>query len=65
VTHDEYDIVLDYQIGSDIGVYKADSDRIDSATAAGVTAPVSELASLVMLFMGVVVILGYAYRVKK
>ncbi|MDY6965677.1 MAG: NosD domain-containing protein [Halobacteriota archaeon] len=63
VTHDEYDIVLDNQSGSDVGVYNSTSDRIDSTIAAGVTAPVPELNSFVMLLIGVVVILGYTiYR---
>ncbi|MDY6931768.1 MAG: hypothetical protein SVJ22_07665 [Halobacteriota archaeon] len=64
VTHDEYDIILDNQIGSDVGVYKAASDRIDSATAAGVTAPVPELTSIAMVLMGIMVILGYVFKVK-
>ncbi|MDY6966802.1 MAG: hypothetical protein SVM80_12700 [Halobacteriota archaeon] len=44
-------------------MYNAASDRIDSTIAAGVTAPVPELNSFVMLLIGVVVILGYTiYR---
>ncbi|MDY6930832.1 MAG: hypothetical protein SVJ22_02805, partial [Halobacteriota archaeon] len=65
VTHHEYDIVLDNQIGSDVGVYNSASDRIDSATAAGVTAPVPELTSIAMVLMGIMVILGYVRNHKE
>ena len=65
VTHHEYDIVLDNQSGSDVGMYNSASDRIDSAIAAGVTAPVPELTSIAMVLMGIMVILGYVRNHKE
>ncbi|MDY6931762.1 MAG: NosD domain-containing protein [Halobacteriota archaeon] len=65
VTHHEYDIVLDNQSGTNVGVYNSASDRIDSAIAAGVTAPVPELTSIAMVLMGIAVILGYVRNNKE
>ena len=51
--------------GPDAGTYDVTSDKIDSATTAGVTAPVPELASFVMLVMGLILLLGYVRHHKR
>lgn len=57
-TYDEYDIVADRH-GTGQGTYNAESDGIDSATVAGIVAPVPELASIVLFAAGLVVLLGF------
>ncbi len=48
ITYAEYDIVVDNQDG----VYSSADDGLDSASVAGFTAPVSEVASIVMMGLG-------------
>jgi len=56
-TNDEYDIVADRH-GTGQGTYNAESDGIDSASVAGIVAPVPELASIVLFAAGLVMLLG-------
>ncbi len=62
ITYAEYDIVADKQ--SDYGNtnrYNAASDSIDDASVAGITAPVSEASSLVLLTTGILCLFAILY----
>ena len=58
VTNTEYDIVVDNQV-SGVGTYNAADDGLDSASVAGIVAPVPEASSLVLLPSGLVLISVY------
>ena len=59
VTSDEYDIVADNQAIGTVGTYNASSDLPDSASVAGFVAPVPELATVTLTFVGLLVLVGY------
>ena len=64
-TYHEYDIVVDKQDdGINTGKYNSDSDGIDSATAVGFVAPVSELPTMMLFLVGLVGLAGYVLRRK-
>jgi hypothetical protein len=59
ITYKGYDIVADKQDdGDDTGRYNAASDGIDSASVAGIIAPVPELASIILFAVGLVMLIG-------
>ena len=57
-TYDEYNIVADRH-GTGQGTYNAASDDIDSASVAGIVAPVPELASIILLSSGLVMLIVF------
>ena len=68
VTHHEYDIVVDRQKGKDKGKdkdkykYNPKSDGLDSASVAGIVAPVPDVSSLILFASGLVLVsVYYAY----
>jgi hypothetical protein len=65
ITHHEYDIVIDNQESGTVGTYNAASDGIDSATAVGITAPVPELSTLFLFSLGVLVLTGYVWQMRR
>ena len=59
VTHHEYDIVVDDQNG----VYNAADDGLDSATVAGIVAPIPDVSALILFVSGLILVLVYrVYR---
>ena len=56
--YDEYDIVADRH-GTGPGTYNAESDGIDSVTVAGIVAPVPELASIILLSSGLMMLIVF------
>ena len=58
VTHLPYDIVVD-KIGGGKGTYSSTNDGIDSATVAGMVAPVPELPTIILFSIGLLVLAGY------
>lgn len=65
ITHHEYDIVVDKQSGDNIGTYNSASDGIDSATAVGITAPVPELPTILLITIGLLALAGYVRLSKR
>lgn len=65
VTHHKYDIVVDNNESGTVGTYNAASDGIDSATTVGVTAPVPELPTMLLYSMGVFVLTGYVWQIRR
>lgn len=61
VTYDEYDIVADNQASGTQGTYNATDDAIDSATVAGIMAPVPELPTIILTSIGLVTLGGYLW----
>ena len=62
-THSKYDLVADKQDdGENTGKYNAASDALDSADVAGIVAPIPELASLTMLAIGLLMLIGVVRR---
>ena len=61
ITYDEYDIVIDKQEGAGIGTYNAADDGIDDVTVAGITAPIPEASTLVLLMTGILCLFGILY----
>lgn len=59
VTHHEYDIVVDKQIGGNVGEYDSGDDGLDSATVAGIVAPVPDVSSLILFASGLVLVSLY------
>lgn len=59
VTHHEYDIVVDNQVSGTVGTYHAAHDGLDSATVAGIVAPVPDVSSLVLFASGLVLVSVY------
>jgi hypothetical protein len=58
-THHEYDIVADKQDGgTNTSKYNTASDGIDSASVAGIIAPVPELSSIALFAVGLVMLIG-------
>lgn len=55
-TNKEYDIVMDKQDdGSDTGKYTSELDGFDSASTAGIIAPVPEMATITLVLIGIVI----------
>ena len=66
VTHHEYDIVFDKQDdGVNTGKYHAASDAIDSATVAGIVAPVPEAPTFILFGSGLILIYFISRRKKE
>ena len=61
----EYDIVLDNQDAGTVGTYNAADDAIDSATVAGILAPVPEAPTIVLFSVGLLVLAGYSWLRRK
>jgi hypothetical protein len=59
VTYHGYDIVVDKQIGGNVGVYNSADDGLDSATVAGIVAPVPDVSSLILFASGLVLVSVY------
>jgi len=60
VTHHEYDLVADLQGDSgNTNIYNTASDGIDSATVAGIVAPVPEQSTTVLTGIGLTALVGY------
>ena len=60
VTHHKYDIVVDKQNdGGNTDKYNYASDGLDSATVAGIVAPVPELPTIVLFSFGLTILVGY------
>ena len=59
ITYHKYDIVVDYQIGANVGVYDSANDGLDSASAAGMIAPVPDVSSLILFTSGLVLVSVY------
>jgi len=58
ITHHEYDIVVDYQrVGA--GRYNPIIDGLDSATCAGIVAPIPDVSALILFASGLVLVLMY------
>jgi hypothetical protein len=65
ITHHEFDITLDSQESGTVGTYNAASDGIDSATVAGIVAPVPELPTILLFSIGLLVMAGYVWQWKR
>jgi hypothetical protein len=65
VTHHEYDLIIDSQESGTVGTYNAASDGIDSATVAGIVAPVPELPTILLFSLGLLVMAGYVWPLKR
>ena len=60
VTHHKYDIVVNKQNdGGNTGKYNYASDGLDSATVAGIVAPIPELPTIVLFSFGLTILAGY------
>ena len=59
VTHHEYDIVVNKGIGEVGQTYNAADDGLDSATVAGIVAPVPDVSSLILFASGLVLVALY------
>jgi hypothetical protein len=59
VTNTPYDIVADNQVRGTVGTYNAADDCLDSATVAGIVAPVPDVSSLILFASGLVLISVY------
>jgi hypothetical protein len=60
ITHHEYDLVANLQDdGDNTNRYNTASDGLDSTSVAGIIAPVPELATLILLGMGLAMLTGY------
>ena len=59
VTHRGYDIVVDKQKGSNVGVYDSKDDGLDAASVAGIVAPVPDVSSLILFASGLVLVSMY------
>lgn len=65
-TAEEWDIIIDQQDdGDDTGQYDSLSDGIDSASTAGMIAPVPELPTIVMIAVGLISLAGYRWVSKR
>ena len=61
VTYTEYDIVADNQNRGTVGTYNFATDGLDSATVAGITAPVPELSTIILFSVGLLTLAGYVW----
>ena len=61
ITYQEYDIIVDKQEVSGTGSYNAADDGIDDATVAGITAPIPEASTLVLLMTGLLCLFSILY----
>ncbi len=62
ITHAEYDIVADKQSdGGNTGRYNTASDGIDDATVVGITAPIPEASTLILLMTGLLFLFAIFY----
>ena len=52
VTNTPYDIVVDNQVSGTVGTYNAADDGLDSASIAGIVAPVPDVSSLILFASG-------------
>ena len=59
ITHHNYDIVFDNQETGTVGTYNDASDGIDSATVAGIVAPIPELPAIILFLIGLLMLGGY------
>jgi len=59
ITHHGYDIVVDKQIGSNVGVYDSKDDGLDATSVAGIVAPVPDVSSLILFAGGLVLVAVY------
>ncbi len=59
VTYHEYDIVADNLESGTVGTYNVASDDLDSASVAGIVAPVPDVSALVLFASGLVLVLVY------
>lgn len=62
ITHHSYDIVFDNQKAGTVCTYNSTSDGMDSATVAGFVAPVTELPTLILFPIGLLMLVGYMMR---
>lgn len=60
VTHGKYDIVVNKGSGKVDETYNAADDGLDSATVAGITAPVPDVSALALFASGLVLVLVYS-----
>jgi len=60
ITYEDYDIILDNQQSGTVDTYDA-ADAIDSATVAGILAPIPEASTLVLLMTGILCLFGILY----
>ena len=65
VTHDEYDIVVNKGTGEVGETYNAADDGLDSASVAGIVAPVPELPTILLFSMGLLALAGYVLVSRK
>ena len=61
VTHHGYDIVVDKQIGGNVGVYDSADDGLDATSVAGIVAPVPDVSALILFASGLVVVVALVY----
>ena len=61
VTNTAYDIVVDNLESGTVGTYNATDDGLDSATVAGISAPVPELSTIILFSVGLLTLAGYVW----
>lgn len=61
VTNTAYDIVVDNLESGTVGTYNATEDGLDSATVAGISAPVPELSTIILFSVGLLTLAGYVW----
>jgi hypothetical protein len=59
VTHHEHDIAVDHQSKGTVGTYNAADDGLDSASVAGIVAPVPDVSALVLFASGLMLAAVY------
>jgi hypothetical protein len=64
-THHHYDIVADNQVDGTTGACDVANDSIDSASTAGIVAPVPELPSIALFAVGLLTLSGLVRRERK
>lgn len=64
VTNTPYDIVVDNLESGTVGTYNAAHDGLDSASVAGIVAPVPEVSTIILFSVGLLTLAGY-YRQRR